>query len=195
MNRLHPLAAAGVLAIVSLAASAAETLYTIDANHSIPSFEIKHMGFSTYRGRFDKISGTITLDTAAKKGSADVTIDASSISTGVTKLDEHLKTADFFDVATYPTITFKSTNFKFRGDRVSSITGDLTMHGVTQAVTLTVDSFACKVHPFYKVPACGADAHTVIKRADWADLGKKYPPEILAADVTLKIQIEAQNKP
>jgi polyisoprenoid-binding protein YceI len=194
MNRLLPFVTAGALAFAAFAAQAGETTYTIDANHSIPSFEIKHMGFSTYRGRFDKVSGTVTLDMAAKKGSADVTIDVTSISTGVAKLDDHLKTADFFDVATYPTITFKSTMFKFKGDKVTSITGDLSMHGVTKPVTLTVDSFACKMHPFYKVPACGADAHAVIKRADWGDIGKKFPPELLGTDVTLKIQIEAQNK-
>jgi polyisoprenoid-binding protein YceI len=194
MKRMLPFAMTGTLAIAAAAATAAQTTYTIDGNHSIPSFEIRHLGFSTYRGRFDRISGSVMLDPVAKKGAADVTIDAASISTGVAKLDEHLKTPDFFDVATYPTITFKSTSFRFKGSKLVSITGDLSMHGVSKPVTLSVDSLVCKVHPFYKVPACGADAHAVIKRADWGDIGKKFSPEVLGADVTLRLQIEAQNK-
>jgi polyisoprenoid-binding protein YceI len=176
-----------------LTAEAAETTYTIDTNHSFPSFEIKHMGFSTFRGRFDKFSGSVTLDPAAKKGSADVAIEVGSVSTGVDKLNEHLKTADFFDSATYPTITFKSSSFKFKGDQLVSVAGELTMHGVTKPVTLQVDAFACKEHPFMKVPACGADAHAVIKRSEWG-IGGKFPAGILSEEVTLHIQVEAQHK-
>jgi len=191
-------ASAAVLAAMGLTsfcptAEAAETTYTVDTNHSFPSFEIKHMGFSTFRGRFDKVSGSVTLDPAAKKGSAEVTIDVGSVSTGVDKLNEHLKTPDFFDAATYPTITFKSSSFKFKGDKLVSVAGDLTMHGVTKPVTLQVDAFACKEHPFMKVPACGADAHAVIKRSDWG-IGSKFPAAVLGEEVTLHIQVEAQHK-
>lgn len=190
--KIQALAGAASLMAASLAIESAPVTYTIDADHSKPVFEIGHMGMSTYHGRFDTISGSVTLDAAAKKGSADVTIDAASVSTGVAKLDTHLKSADFFDVATYPTITFKSTSFKFKGDKVVSITGDLNMHGVSKPVTLTVDHFFCREHPLYKVPACGADAHAVIKRLDWGGIGQKLPTDIIAADVTLRIQIEAR---
>ncbi|HZF16279.1 MAG TPA: YceI family protein [Steroidobacteraceae bacterium] len=191
-TKFRPCAAAAALTVMSIAVEAAPVTYTIDADHSKPVFEIRHMGLSTYRGRFDTISGSVTLDTAAKKGSADVAIAVASVSTGVAKLDEHLKTADFFDASTYPTITFKSTDFKFKGDQLVSISGDLGMHGVSKPVTLTVDHFACREHPFYKVPACGGDAHTVIKRLDWGGIGQKYPADILGADVTLRIPIEAR---
>ena len=191
-------ASAAVLAAIGLTlsclmAEAAESSYSIDTNHSFPSFEIKHMGFSTFRGRFDKVSGSVTLDPAANMGSADVTIEVASVSTGVYKLNEHLKTPDFFDAATFPTITFKSTSFKFKGDTLVSVAGDLTMHGVTKPVTLEVDAFACKEHPFMKVPACGADAHAVIKRSEWG-IGSKYPGAIIGEEVTLHIQVEAQHK-
>src|SRR5581483_11096370 len=101
MNRLI----AALLVAPGIALAAPET-YTIDAGHTHPGFAISHFGFSTFRGRFDKTSGTITIDRDKKTLSADVTIDVTSISTGVAKLDEHLKSPDFFDAAKYPTITF-----------------------------------------------------------------------------------------
>jgi polyisoprenoid-binding protein YceI len=188
MKKLIPVLGACAVAAIGYVAQAADT-YKIDPNHSFPSFEINHMGFSTFRGRFDKTSGTITIDVAKKAGSADVTIDVDSVSTGVDKLNTHLKSPDFFDAAKFPTITFKSSSFKFKGDTPVAVTGDLTMHGVTKPVTLTVDSFACKPHPLLKVPACGAGASAVIKRSDWG-IGS-YPPAILGEEVTLKIQVEA----
>jgi len=186
--KLIPLVSTCVLAGLAGAAHAADT-YTIDPNHTFPSFEVTHLGWSTFRGRFDKTSGTVTLDMAKKTGSADISIDVASISTGVDKLNEHLRTPDFFDAAKFPTITFKSSTFKFEGDKLASITGDLTMHGVTKPVTLTVDSIKCGPHPFMKVPACGAGAHAVIKRTDWG-IGT-YPPNIVGEEITLRIQIEA----
>jgi len=188
MRIMIPFASACALLTVGYAAESADT-YQIDPSHTFPSFEINHMGLSTYRGRFDRTSGTITLDLAKKTGSADVTIDVDSISTGGEKLDTRLKEADFFDAATYPKITFKSSLFKFEGDKLVAMTGDLTMRGVTRPVTLTIDSFICKPHPFMKVPACGADASVRIRRTDWS-IGK-YPPEIVGEEVTLRIQIEA----
>src|SRR5258705_13527120 len=131
MSPLPRITGVAALALAACSALAAETTYSIDANHSFPSFEIKHMGFSTFRGRFDKVSGSVTLDPAAQKGSVEVTIDVGSVSTGVEKLNEHLKTPDFFDATTYPTITFKAGSFKFKGDKLVSVSGDLTMHGVT----------------------------------------------------------------
>jgi len=188
MKFMIPLASACALLTAGYAAQSADT-YQIDPNHTFPSFEINHMGYSTYRGRFDSTSGTLTLDQAKKTGSADVTIDVNSISTGVEKLNAHLKSADFFDAATYPKITFKSSSFEFKQDKLVAMTGDLTMHGITKPVTLKVESFVCKPHPFMKVPACGAGATAIIKRTDWG-IGK-YPPEILGEEVTLRIQIEA----
>ena len=178
------------LSAAAFTATAADT-YVIDANHSFPSFEISHFGFSTFRGRFDKISGTVTLDLAKKIGAADVTIDVASISTGVDKLNEHLKSAEFFDAAKYPTITFKSKDFKFDGDKLTVVNGDLTIHGVTKPVTLAVKNFKCAEHPLKKVPACGADATVNIKRSEFGV--STYSPNV-GEEVALELQVEAQVK-
>jgi polyisoprenoid-binding protein YceI len=186
-SRMNFTTAAIFLSAASLSAHAADT-YTLDPNHTFPRFEISHFGFSTFQGRFDKTSGSITLDVAAKKGSADVTVDVASISTGVAKLDEHLMKPEFFDVAKYPTITFKSNDFKFTGDKLTAVAGDLTIHGVTKPVTLVVTSFVCKDHPMKKTPVCGADANVKIKRSDFGM--STYVPAI-GDEVTLRVEAEA----
>lgn len=182
--------AAIALSATAFSAAAADT-YVIDTTHSFPSFEISHFGFSTFRGRFDKISGTITLDLAKKTGVADVTIDPASVSTGVDKLNEHLKSAEFLDVAKYPAITFKSKDFKFDGDKLTAVSGDLTIRGVTRPVTLAVKNFKCAEHPMKKVPACGADATATIKRSEFGV--STYSPNV-GEEVTLDLQVEAQVK-
>jgi polyisoprenoid-binding protein YceI len=173
----------------ALPAAAGQDTYTIDPVHSQPIFEVQHMGFSIQRGSFTKASGSITLDRAAKKGSIEVTIDAASIRTIDPKLDSHVKGEDFFNVAKYPTITFKSTNLTFDGDRVVSVDGELTLLGVTKAVTLKVANEICGEHPFNKRPMCGAEASTTVKRSEW---GMKYGiPKAVADDVHIIIPIEA----
>jgi polyisoprenoid-binding protein YceI len=181
-----------VLAALLLApglALAAPLTYTIDAGHTHPGFAISHFGFSTFRGRFDKTAGTLTLDLDKKSGSADVSIDVASISTGVAKLDEHLKSPEFFDVAKYPAITFKARELKFDGDKLASASGDLTIHGVTKPVTLQAKNFKCGAHPMKKVPACGADLTGTIKRSEFGV--STYSPNV-GEDVALEIQVEAQ---
>ncbi len=182
------LAAAILLSATTLSAQAAESTYKLDPTHTFPTFEISHLGFSTFRGRFDKTEGTVTLDTAKKTGSVEATIDVNSISTGVAKLDEHLKNEDFFDAKKYPTITFKSTRLKFEGDKLDEVTGDLTMHGVTKPVTLKINQFTCKVHPMLKKEVCGADASAAFKRSDFGiSYGEAYGFNM---DVKLQIQVE-----
>ena len=180
---------AAALSVAAFGASAAEVTYTIDKGHTHPSFEINHLGFSTYRGRFDAVSGSVVLDLDKKTARADISLDVGFISTGVAKLDEHLKTAEFFDVEKFPVITFKSTKSKFKGDKLIWLNGDLTMHGVTKPVTLNVTSFVCKDHPMKKVPACGADASAIIKRSDWGIT--TYVPAV-GDEVKLEIEVEAQ---
>lgn len=174
----------------STLAGAADT-YAIDSSHTLPTFEISHLGFSTTRGSFTDTQGTIVLDTAKKSGSADITIDAKSLRTAVAKLDEHLRKSDFFDVEKFPTITFKSSAFKFDGDTLVAVSGDLNMHGVTRPVTLDVTHFRCGEHPMKKVPLCGADAVATLKRSDWGMT--TYVPSI-GDEVTLRIQVEASKQ-
>jgi len=188
---MKPVAAAALLlSLTAFAAPAADT-YTVDSNHTFANFAWLHFGYSHHRGKFTDTKGTVTIDTAKKSGSADVTIQVASIDTGVPKLDTHLKSGDFFDAEKYPTITFKSSKFTFEGDKLASVSGDLTVHGVTKPVTLKVSHFLCQPHPMMKVPVCGADAETQIKRSDFG-MGAYVPA--VSDEIDLTIEIEAQAK-
>lgn len=180
------LTAAALLA--ALPASAEIETYTVDPDHTFPSYEIGHFGYSLQRGRFDKTSGKITLDSAAKKGSANITIDTASIDTGHKKLEEHLRGEDFFNVAKHPQMTFKATQLTFDGDKVTGAAGELTLLGVTRPVTLKAEQFNCAVHPMLKKKMCGAELTTTIKRSDF---GMKYGLPALSDDVLLRVNVEA----
>lgn len=136
MNRMLPML---VLSLLALAVPALAAQYEIDTAHSAISFKIKHLTISSVKGSFDDFAGTFTFDPAAPKtGSVEAVIQAASISTGNTKRDEHLRAPDFFDVAQFPTITFKSTGLTMTSATEGTLSGDLTMHGVTKPVTLAV---------------------------------------------------------
>lgn len=176
---------------LSLPAVAAPETYIIDNAHTFPRFEYSHFGFSTQVSRFDKTSGTIVLDRAARTGSVDVTIDATSVNTGFPLFNEHIQAEDFFDTKKYPTITFKSTKLNFKGDALTSVNGNLTIKGVTKPVTLAITSFKCMPHPMTKKDACGANAVTNIKRSDFK--AGKYAPNV-GDDVTLSLAVEASKE-
>jgi len=185
MKKLVTLAIAATL---STAAFAAPETYTIEGTHTFPRFEYSHFGYSTQLSRFDKTTGTITLDKAAKTGAVDVTIDATSVNTGYPLFNQHIQGEDFFDTAKYPTITYKSTKANFDGDKPTSIEGNLTVKGVTKPVTLTVTSFHCMPHPMLKKDACGANATATIKRSEFN--AGKYAPYV-GDEVKLTIAVEA----
>jgi polyisoprenoid-binding protein YceI len=185
---MKKLAILAVAATLSTAAFAATETYVIDNAHTYPRFEYNHLGYSIQVSRFDKTSGKITLDRAAKTGSVDVTIDAKSVNTGLALFNEHIQAEDYFHTAKYPTITFKSGNLKFDGDKLVAVDGDLTVKGVTRPVTLTVTSFHCMPHPMLKKDACGANATTKIKRSEF-NAGKSAP--FVSDEVTLTIPVEA----
>jgi len=171
------------------AALAAPVTYNIDTDHTHPSFEADHFGgMSVWRGMFDKVTGTVTIDREAKTGTVDLTIDTASIDVGQEKLQEHLKSAEFFDVATYPTATYKGKLAKFKGDVPTEVQGELTLHGVTKPVTLTIRSFKCMSHPMRKKEFCGADASGTINREDFGIAwGKNFGFKM---DTKLAIQVE-----
>ncbi len=186
------LALASALAAFSVAVQAEPVTYVIDNSHTYPHFSYNHLGFSNQTHKFDKTTGTVVLDRAAKAGWVDVTIDATSVNTGSALFDEHIQAADFFDTARYPTITFKSGKMTFDGDRPASVAGDLTIKGITRPVTLTITHFKCQPHPMLKVEACGANAATQVKRSEF-NMGKNVP--YVSDEVTLTLAIEAVNKP
>jgi polyisoprenoid-binding protein YceI len=187
MNRLTLPAGLAALA-VALPALAEPESFTVDPNHTFPAYEVSHFGYSLQRGRFNKTGGKIMFDEAAGKCSADVSIDTASVSSGVAKLDEHLKSEDFFNAAKSPQITFKSTACSVDGGKVKSVAGDLMMNGVTRPVTLAANYFNCGNHPIMKKKVCGADFETVVKRTDF---GMKYGIPVLGDDVRLRINVEA----
>lgn len=162
--------------------------FTIDSRHTFPSFEISHLGFSTQRGRFNKTSGTILLDSEAGNGKIDIVVDAASINTGLPELEEHLRGDDFFAVKKYPQIRFSSDQLKFKQGELTQVTGVLTMHGHSKPVTLFVDHFHCGIHFKSLKYVCGANATGTIKRSDF-DVDKYAP--LLADEVKLMIQVEA----
>jgi polyisoprenoid-binding protein YceI len=179
-----------VLSALASAAVAAPANYEVDSGHTFPSFEADHFGgMSVWRGKFKSSSGKIALDREAKSGTVDITIDTDSIDTGNEKLNTHLKSPEFFDVAKFATATYKGKFNKFDGTSPTEVQGTLTMHGVSKPVTLTLASFKCMPHPMKKTEFCGADAHTTINREDFGiNWGKNFGFDM---KVKLAIQVEA----
>lgn len=169
-------------------AVAAPVTYQVDPTHTYPRFSYSHFGLSTQLSSFRKTTGTITFDGVAKTGQADITIDMTTVNTGLADFDGHLRAEDFLDTAKYPTATFKSTRVLFDGDKPSSIEGLLTIKGITKPVRLTVTSFTAMEHPMVKKPAIGANAYTVIKRTEFG--AGKYAPYV-GDEVRIDIAVEA----
>lgn len=175
---------ASLLAVPAYAADS----YTIDPNHTWPIFEVNHFGFSTQRGRFNKTTGKITLDVAAKKGSVDLTIETAYLDMGFEKWNEHMRSPDFFNIGKFPVMRFTSDKLVFDGDKVVAAEGTFTLLGVTKPLTLTVNNFHCGPFPMTKKPRCGADISATIKRTDFGMT--KYVPAI-SDDVKLMSPVEA----
>jgi polyisoprenoid-binding protein YceI len=176
-------------AAFTVAAPALAQNYKIDPTHTYPSFEADHKGISFWRGKFNKTSGTITLDRAAKTGTMNINIDANSIDFGMEKMSAHAKSKDMFNVVEFPTITYKGTAMKFDGDKLVSVEGELTLLGVTKPVNLTVNKFKCIQDQMTKRETCGADASAEFKRSDF---GLSYAINWgFAPEVKLSIQVEA----
>lgn len=153
--------------VISASAGAADK-YTFDPTHTQVRFEWNHFGFSNPSALFTDIKGELLLDTKdLTKSSVNVTLPLSSLASGVPKLDEHLRGADFFDAAKFADVTFKSTSVAKAGENKLKITGDLTVHGVTKPVVLDVNVNKIGQHPMAKDDAAGFDATTTIKRSDF----------------------------
>lgn len=180
---------ATALTAAATAATAAPATYNLDPTHTYPSFEADHFGgLSTWRGKFDKSSGKVVLDRAAKSGTIEVTVQTDSVNFGLAKMDEHAKGADLFDVAKYPTATYKGKFTAFNGDVPTEAQGELTLHGVTKPLTLTINRFKCMPHPMLKKEVCGADASAEFNRADYGlSYGQAY-----GFDMGVKLQIQVE---
>jgi polyisoprenoid-binding protein YceI len=181
------------LAVASLAAGAAlaaPVTYQVDPGHTYPSFEADHFGgMSVWRGKFDSSSGTIVLDREAATGTVNISVDAASVDFGHAKLNEHVKSPEMLDVQKYPTAVYKGTLTNFKNGAPTEAHGELTLHGVTRPLNLTINSFVCKMTPLSKKERCGADASATFNRADFGvNYGDKYGFNMA---VKLAIQVEA----
>jgi polyisoprenoid-binding protein YceI len=169
--------------------SAAPVTYEIDPAHTYPSFEADHSGgVSLWRGKFNSSAGRITLDKEAGAGTVEVTVDMKSIDFGHQGLNDHANTPDIFDTAKYPTATYSGKLAGFRNGAPTTVEGNLTMHGVTKPVNLTINSFKCAPHRSGR-EVCGADASGTINREDFGvAFGKNFGFDM---KVTLRISVEA----
>jgi polyisoprenoid-binding protein YceI len=185
------LIAAALMATVTVTLKAQEapksSVYTVEPTHTFVNWEAQHFGTSTNRGRFDKHSGTVTLDKATNTGKVEITIEMASISTGTIPFDSHLKNKDFFNVDVHPKSTFKG-DFKLDAGKIVAAQGQLTMLGVTKPVTLKGKSFNCYTNPFFRKEVCGGDFEATIKRSEY---GMTFGLPGIPDDIRLLIQIEA----
>lgn len=169
--------------------SAPKGKYILDPNHTLVSFCIKHMGVSTYCGRFNKVSGEATFNGAQlEKSSAKVVIDITSVDTPSDALDAKLRD-EFFETAKFPTATFETTSISVTGKSTGQITGNLTLHGVTKPVTLTATFNGGRAHPIRGKYLLGFSAETTIKHADFTFPDVTWNV-FIGEDVTLAISVE-----
>ena len=183
---------ASLLLIISPAVFAAE--YQIDSAHSAAEFSVRHLMVSNVKGQFSKITGTLVYDPNNIEASkVEAVIDVSTVDTREPKRDGHLKSPDFFDAAKYPTMTFKSTGMK-RDSGKLLLMGDLTMHGVTKPVTLTVDGPTPEIKDPQGNTRIGASATGQISRKDWGlvwNHSLEAGGVVVGDDVTITLDIEA----
>jgi polyisoprenoid-binding protein YceI len=159
---------AGLAAVLSLPAGAATSEWKIDPQHSSAQFSVRHMAISTVRGAFSKVTGTILLDDSdITKSTVDVTIDASTVDTREPDRDKDLRSDKFFDVAHYPSITFKSKRVQQVATGKLKVTGDLTIRGTTKEVVLDVDGPTAPVKDPWGNQRVAVNASTKINRQDF----------------------------
>lgn len=186
---LFALAAAAAATLATGIVQAEPASYAIDPTHTFVTFEISHFGAAMNRGRFDKKEGSVQLDKAAKSGKVEISFDATSVNTGTPAFDKHLQSADLFNAAQHPKISFVSDKFSFSGDKVSEVTGQLTLLGKTGPITLKANQFNCYQSPMLKREVCGGDFEATIDRTQW---GMNYGVDWgFAKNVRLVVQVEA----
>ena len=169
-------------------ARAAPEEFVIDPNHTYATFEVRHLGISTQRGRFNHTAGKVTRDAGAEHGNVDINIDARTIDTGSEAMEKLLRGDDFFNVEKFPDIAFHSQTVVFAEGKPASIDGNLTLLGTTRPVTLTVTGYACTRLPFLVKTTCGLDAVTTIRRSEF---GMASLQKFVGDEVKLYIQAEA----
>lgn len=195
MRNLSLLAPVALLAALFSAAPAAAETYEIDAGHTTIGFEVKHLGISNVVGRFGEFEGTINLSSDKPEATtAEVSVNAASVYTGLEKRDDHLRNPDFFNATEFAKVTFKSTGVKNATDKGFDLTGDLTMLGVTKPVTLTVSGVTDEIDDPWGGKRRGASATATFKRSDF---GMSYGIDngAVGDEVTVEIELELKRAP
>ena len=187
----------GAALAVSLASPARAATWDIDPSHSTVSFIVKHLVIAKVRGNFKIFSGTVVVDDKdPARSSVKVTIDPASIDTDNGKRDEHLKSEDFFNVATFKDMAFTSTKVEKGPDGLLKITGDLTMHGVTKSVVLTGEGPSAEIKDPGGNPHVAFSASTTVKRADFGLTWNRAIEggSVVGEDVKIELEIELFKK-
>jgi polyisoprenoid-binding protein YceI len=178
--------------LAGFSAMAQTQTWYLDPPHSAAQFSVRHMGISTVRGTFTKVGGVVVDDPSDRsKASVDVTIDANSLDTRVDMRDKDLRSEHYFEVAKYPTITFKSKRVEAAGAGKLKVTGDLTMHGVTKEVVLNVDGPTPPMKDPRGTSHCGVSATATISRADY---GMTFGAPMVGDEVTIQLDVELVDK-
>ena len=178
----------GMVFVIAAWSALAQDTYTLDPSHTVPSFEVRHIGISTQRGFFTRTSGTVTLDRATHAGTIDAVIDAASIDTGESLRDRFLRGGDFLDVQHHAVIGFRASKIAFQGEVPVAAEGTLELRGVARPVTLAIEGFACTRHPLLGRDVCGATVRTAIKRSEF---GMTAWAHDVGDDIAIAIQVEA----
>ena len=186
-------ALAVAIALTPAASVAAPVTYAFDTVHSRLTFYVSHMGYSNSVGQLSIAPGTFSFDTADwSKGQVTATLPADSLAFGDAKWDAHIKSADFLDAAKFPSITFTATKVEQTGTNTGTLTGDLTVHGVTKPVTLQLRLNGAGMHPMMKVPAIGFTATGKLKRSDFGVAA--YVP-MVGDELDIRLEVEARQAP
>ena len=176
------------IAMAALAAvPVSAATYTVDKDHTYPSFEFSHMGISVWRGKFTRTSGKVELDRPARTGSVQIVVNTGSIDFGHKAMNEFAIAEDWLNSQWHPTMSYQGS-LRFEGDVPASVDGRLTLLGTSRPLTLRINSFKCIEHPMFKREVCGADAEGELNRADF---GMKAYSEGDAGKIRLRIQVEA----
>ena len=179
-----------VLTLAAGVAGAEPVTFQIDPNHTYPSFAADHFGgMSTWRGKFDHTTGTVTVDREGGTGNVDIVVDMKSADFGLPALDKVAKGKELFEADKYPKAHFKGTLEGFANGAPTKAVGTLELHGKTNPATLDIKKFKCIPHPMFKREVCGADVYTTLDREQFGmDAGKAYG---FSMAVDLRIQVEA----
>lgn len=165
--------------------------YVVDPTHTFVNYEMGHYGTTTNRGRFSTSEGTVQIGDTGKSGRIDITMDMTSINSGVDLLNRHLQSKDFFNVAAFPTARFRADRIDFSGDKIAEVGGTLTLLGQTKPIRLKATRFNCYVNPLIKRQVCGGDLETTVERSQWGvTWGLNFGFE---DKVKLLVQVEAIN--